>query len=118
MTKKSVRKAHRLSLFWQIMLCLFTFAVGIVAAMAVRKLTTPPQTELLPTQVTGGKKIERKWLLDPEQIPFDLERDATDIWEIKQTYFNFSPELRVRDVTECTNVILLRRSNPTCRWTG
>ncbi len=41
-------------------------------------------------------EIECKWLVDADTIPYDLS-DA-EIFEIEQTYINFSPEIRVRRI--------------------
>ena len=41
-------------------------------------------------------EIEKKWLIDVEKIPYDLE--SADISEIEQTYICFSPEIRVRKI--------------------
>lgn len=81
----------------QIAFCVLAFIAGIIFTAIFYKVTSP---ELLPTQITGGKEIERKWLLDPENLSINLEKDAVGIWQIKQTYLNFSPEMRVRDVID------------------
>jgi len=39
-------------------------------------------------------EIERKWLIDPEDIPFDLSKAKKD--EMVQAYVCFSPTVRVR----------------------
>jgi CYTH domain-containing protein len=41
-------------------------------------------------------EIEKKWIIDKNKIPYDLEK-AEKI-EIEQTYINFSPEIRVRKI--------------------
>lgn len=46
-----------------------------------------------------GDEIERKWLVKRENIPYDLEKKA-DIFEITQTYLNYSPEIRVRNISD------------------
>ena len=43
-------------------------------------------------------EIERKWLIDPDNIPFDLS-DA-EVFKIEQTYISFSPEFRIRRVND------------------
>lgn len=44
-------------------------------------------------------EIERKWLVKRENIPYNLEKKA-DIFEITQTYLNYSPEIRVRNISD------------------
>ena len=39
-------------------------------------------------------EIERKFLINPASIPYDLQK--ADIFEIEQTYVSFEPEVRVR----------------------
>ncbi|MGN1269412.1 MAG: CYTH domain-containing protein [Clostridia bacterium] len=41
-------------------------------------------------------EIERKWLIKTEDIPYDLSK--AEKYEIEQTYLNFSPEIRVRNI--------------------
>ena len=43
-------------------------------------------------------EIEKKWLIDPQNINYDLS-DAK-VYDIEQTYINFSPEMRVRRVND------------------
>lgn len=40
-------------------------------------------------------EIEKKWLIDPEKMPFDLSK-VEHVIQIEQTYLCFSPEMRVR----------------------
>lgn len=54
--------------------------------------TTPPVI------AETNKEIERKWTLDKTSLPYDLERDAIEKYEIRQTYLNFSPEIRLRKI--------------------
>ena len=46
-----------------------------------------------------GDEIERKWLVKRENIPYNLEKKA-DFFEITQTYLNYSPEIRVRNISD------------------
>lgn len=41
-------------------------------------------------------EIERKWLINKDNIKYDLS--TAKVYEIEQTYINFSPEIRVRRV--------------------
>ena len=43
-------------------------------------------------------EIERKWLVSINDIPYDLKDKAIEKEYIEQTYINFSPEIRVRDI--------------------
>ncbi len=57
--------------------------------------TPTPTVTPTPTQAEG-MEIERKFLLDPQKIPYDL--NTLDKYEITQSYINFSPEIRLRKV--------------------
>lgn len=41
-------------------------------------------------------EIEKKWLIREEDIPYNLSN--AEVFEIEQTYINFSPEIRVRRI--------------------
>lgn len=43
-------------------------------------------------------EIEKKWLISPKDIPYNLSN--AEIFEIEQTYISFSPEIRVRKINE------------------
>jgi CYTH domain-containing protein len=43
-----------------------------------------------------GLEIERKFLVNPSKIPYDLS--TLDRYDILQTYINFSPEVRIRKI--------------------
>lgn len=54
-----------------------------------------------------GAEIERKWLVKREDIPYNLEKKA-DKFEITQTYLNYSPEIRVRNVSNKRYVMAIK----------
>lgn len=54
--------------------------------------------EAINNVLTDDFEIEKKWLVNPAQIPYDLEK-AEKI-KIEQTYINFSPEIRVRKIND------------------
>ena len=47
--------------------------------------------------LADDKEIERKWLIKEEDIPYNLKGDNVEVYDIKQTYLCFDPEMRVRD---------------------
>ena len=55
------------------------------------------------------EEIERKWLIREEDIPLNLN-NAIKI-DIVQTYLNFSPEIRVRNIDNGSQYILTIKSN-------
>ncbi len=47
--------------------------------------------------LADDKEIERKWLINKDAIPYNLNGEDVHIYDIKQTYICFDPEMRVRD---------------------
>ena len=51
------------------------------------------------TNLEGNNlEIEKKWLINLEEMPYDLS--IADKYEIVQTYFSFNPEMRVRNINK------------------
>jgi|GEM_PF-118500 len=67
-----------------------------VSPTQVATPTPTPIVSATPTPDLSGLEIERKFLLDPSKIPYDLNK--LDKYEIEQAYINFSPEIRIRKV--------------------
>jgi len=44
-----------------------------------------------------GKEIERKWLIDFDKVPYDIDNSYGVTARVKQTYICFDPEIRVRE---------------------
>ena len=47
--------------------------------------------------MSDDKEIERKWLINKDKIPYNLKDSNVKVYDIKQTYLCFDPEMRVRD---------------------
>ncbi len=56
-----------------------------------------------------GEEIERKWLINASDIPYNLEDGVEQ--KIVQTYLNFSPEIRVRNINNGEKYILTIKSD-------
>lgn len=56
-------------------------------------------------------EIERKWLINPNNIPYNLLNAKKT--SIEQTYINFEPEIRVRKINNGEKYILTVKSNLT-----
>ena len=54
-------------------------------------------TTTTPQDLNAGLEIEKKWVIDLDKLDFSLE-DA-DAFHIVQTYINYYPEIRVRQIT-------------------
>ena len=56
-----------------------------------------------------GEEIERKWLINVSEIPYNLDDGVEQ--KIVQTYLNFSPEIRIRNINNGEKYILTIKSN-------
>ena len=63
----------------------------------------------IPMMEDTGEEIERKWLISAESIPYDLTKEIK--LKIVQTYLNFSPEIRVRNINDGEKYILTIKAN-------
>lgn len=52
------------------------------------------------------EEIEKKWLIKVSDIPYDLSQ--AEKYEIVQTYLNFSPEIRVRNINNNEYVLTIK----------
>ena len=77
-------------------LCLIGSIIGYSSVSSELK-------ELKGSEVTEGQdismglEIEKKWVIDKDKIPYDLSK--ADCFDIVQTYINYLPEIRVRQIT-------------------
>ena len=56
-------------------------------------------------------EIEKKWIIDKENIPYNLSN--AEIIEIEQTYICFSPEIRVRKINNGKEYTFAVKTNMT-----
>lgn len=52
------------------------------------------------------EEIEKKWLIRVSDIPYDLSQ--AEKYEIVQTYLNFSPEIRIRNINNSEYVLTIK----------
>ena len=55
-------------------------------------------------------EIERKWLVDPENIPYELS--GLDSCRIEQHYITFSPAIRIRSINCGEQYIMTVKTHP------
>ncbi|WP_051411154.1 dockerin type I domain-containing protein [Acetivibrio clariflavus] len=72
------------------------YLLGMITDFPQTPIPTPFATPKPPVTQAEGYEIERKFLIDPNKIPYDL--DVLDKYEITQSYISFSPEIRLRNV--------------------
>lgn len=75
-------------------LLLFVFVFGMVGCSQYNK--DKAYRDKINDIMADSIEIERKWLVDPNNIPYDLSN--TEIFEIEQNYISFSPEIRIRRI--------------------
>ena len=76
-------------------LCLIGSMVGYFSASSELKgLKGSEVTE--GQDISMGLEIEKKWVIDKDKIPYDLSK--ADCFDIVQTYINYLPEIRVRQI--------------------
>lgn len=51
-------------------------------------------------------EIERKWLIDPNNIPYDL--NSCKKIKIEQSYINFSPVIRIRNIDDNEYILTIK----------
>ena len=57
-----------------------------------------------------NSEVERKWLIRQSDIPYDLSK--AEVYEVYQTYINFSPEIRVRKINNKQYVLTIKTDDP------
>ena len=88
-----MKKALIIGIIIVIMVCLSAISVYYLSRNNKEKSYDGRLNEVL----NDDKEIERKWLIDKDNIPYDLTAKDVKTYDIKQTYFCFNPEMRVRE---------------------
>ena len=76
-------------------LCLVCSLIGYFSVS--NELKELKGTETTGQDISMGLEIEKKWVVDKDKIPYDLSK--ADCFDIVQTYINYLPEIRVRQIT-------------------
>jgi len=85
------------------MVVLLIFSLGINTYL----MNLEKASEEIPTDLP--KEIERKWIVNEEDIPYDLTK--ADVFEVEQSYISFDPEIRIRRVNNGEFYTLTIKSN-------
>lgn len=72
------------------------YILSVLCAAALLLGTESEVEVIAPEYSKDGLEIERKWLINESDIPYDLTK--ADKFEITQTYINYNPEIRVRAI--------------------
>lgn len=76
---------------------LLIFILAALVFSTVKTIKKVQYNKRIEDILADDKEVERKWLIDKNKIPYDLNADDVEVYEIKQTYLCFDPEMRVRD---------------------
>lgn len=73
--------------------------IGIVSAIYLVKYVENEMNyqKRMDSILSDSEEIEKKWLIDKNNIPYNLNNSSVEKIEIKQTYLCFDPEMRVRN---------------------
>lgn len=81
-----------------ITILILIIAIGIVAFCFVDAIKDIRYISEVNNILADDLEIEKKWLIDVDNIPYNFEKG--EIEKIEQTYICFSPEIRVRRIND------------------
>ena len=94
------KKKVKMSLKSLLLLILFFIVIIIIITVCINiyknKIYEINYKNRISELTNDNVEIEKKWLIDKEKIKYDLSE--AKVYEIEQTYINFSPEIRIRRV--------------------
>lgn len=80
-----------------IVVVIIVLTVLVVGGIYIKKKTYNYNYKKRISELTSDSvEVERKWLIDKDNIEYDLSN--AKIYDIEQTYISFSPEIRIRRV--------------------
>ena len=80
-----------------ILILIIIIGVFVIGLMIKKILNESNYNKRITEILADDVEIERKWLIDKEKIPYNLNDSNVEVYDIKQTYLCFDPEMRVRD---------------------
>lgn len=84
------------NIFYILLTILIVATIILMVFAQIQQIKKQRYAKEINEVLADDKEIERKWLVDKEKIPYDLNK-AMDIYDIQQTYICFNPEMRVRN---------------------
>lgn len=87
--------------------------IGIVSAIYLVKYVENEMNyqKRMDSILSDSEEIEKKWLIDKNNIPYNLNKSSVEKIEIKQTYLCFNPEMRVRNYNNGQSYELTIKNN-------
>ena len=99
---KKQKKNIKISLKSLFLLILFFIVITIIITVCLNiyknKIYELKYKNRISELTNDNIEIEKKWLIDKDKIKYDLSE--AKVYEIEQTYINFSPEIRIRRVND------------------
>jgi len=100
------------NIFYILLTILIVAATILMAFAQLQQIKREKYAKEINEVLADDKEIERKWLVDKDEIPYDLNK-AMDIYDIQQTYICFDPEMRVRNYNNGQSYELTIKTNLT-----
>ena len=96
-----------------IVLCILLFiVVGIIIYLLVSdNKIFDGYSNRINQVLKDDKEIEKKWLINKDEIPYDLNGEDVYVYDIMQTYLSFDPEMRVRNYNNGSSYEFTVKSN-------
>lgn len=101
------QKVYR-NIFYWILFIILIFSFIYISFQAIKQINESS------VEIHNWEEIERKWLIDPNNIPLDLQK--ADIYDISQSYINYSPEIRIRKINNGEFYTLGIKTNMRSNW--
>lgn len=87
--------------------------VGFIFVFSYKELTKNLYKDRVSEVLADDVEIERKWLIDKKDIPYNLKDKNVDVYDILQTYLCFDPEMRVRNYNNGKSYEFTMKTNMT-----
>ena len=87
--------------------------VGFIGFYSYKVLTKDLYKDRIRDVLADDVEIERKWLIKDEDIPYKLDGDKVEVYDIQQTYICFDPEMRVRNYNNGVSYEFTMKTNMT-----
>lgn len=100
------------NIFYILLAILIVAATVLLVFAQIQQIKREKYAKEINEVLADDKEIERKWLVDKDEIPYDLNK-AMDIYDIQQTYICFDPEMRVRNYNNGQSYELTIKTNLT-----
>ena len=80
-----------------ILFIIIIVGISFIFVFSYKLLTKDLYRDRVSEVLADDVEIERKWLIDKKDIPYNLKDKNVDVYDILQTYLCFDPEMRVRN---------------------